>query len=120
MPSWVQGWGLPRGTPILGLAHSPDSGHPELGVSDLGCTEAAPCLVGCAAQRNFCEAAVCQHGGTCVNRWSTYLCHCPLHFGGKNCEQGEAPPPLAPTRPALHRAELRCGWGAAGGAVSAE
>uniref|UniRef100_H0VPZ8 Cadherin EGF LAG seven-pass G-type receptor 1 n=1 Tax=Cavia porcellus TaxID=10141 RepID=H0VPZ8_CAVPO len=42
---------------------------------------------GCAAQRNFCEAAVCQHGGTCVNRWSTYLCHCPLHFGGKNCEQ---------------------------------
>uniref|UniRef100_A0A8C2YUI9 Cadherin EGF LAG seven-pass G-type receptor 1 n=1 Tax=Chinchilla lanigera TaxID=34839 RepID=A0A8C2YUI9_CHILA len=42
---------------------------------------------GCAAQRNFCEAAVCQHGGTCVNRWSTYLCRCPLRFGGKNCEQ---------------------------------
>ncbi|XP_023558333.1 cadherin EGF LAG seven-pass G-type receptor 1 isoform X2 [Octodon degus] len=42
---------------------------------------------GCAAQRNFCEAAVCQHGGSCVNRWSTYLCRCPLSFGGKNCEQ---------------------------------
>ncbi|KAM6162185.1 cadherin EGF LAG seven-pass G-type receptor 1 [Erethizon dorsatum] len=42
---------------------------------------------GCTAQRNFCEAAVCQHGGTCVNRWSSYLCHCPLRFGGKNCEQ---------------------------------
>ncbi|XP_012927900.2 cadherin EGF LAG seven-pass G-type receptor 1 isoform X1 [Heterocephalus glaber] len=42
---------------------------------------------GCAAQTDFCKGTVCQHGGTCVNRWSTYLCRCPLRFGGKNCEQ---------------------------------
>nr|XP_004650449.2 cadherin EGF LAG seven-pass G-type receptor 1 [Jaculus jaculus] len=42
---------------------------------------------GCAAQRDFCEGASCQNGGTCVNRWNTYLCTCPLRFGGKNCEQ---------------------------------
>lgn len=44
---------------------------------------------GCAAQRNFCEGTWCQNGGTCVSRWDTYLCECPLRFGGKNCEQGE-------------------------------
>ncbi|XP_057596824.1 cadherin EGF LAG seven-pass G-type receptor 1 isoform X3 [Hippopotamus amphibius kiboko] len=42
---------------------------------------------GCAAQRNFCDGAWCQNGGTCVSGWNTYLCECPLHFGGKNCEQ---------------------------------
>ncbi|XP_058529592.1 cadherin EGF LAG seven-pass G-type receptor 1 isoform X1 [Ochotona princeps] len=42
---------------------------------------------GCAAQRNFCDGTWCQNGGTCVNRWNTYLCLCPLQFGGKNCEQ---------------------------------
>ncbi|XP_066111220.1 cadherin EGF LAG seven-pass G-type receptor 1 isoform X2 [Saccopteryx bilineata] len=41
---------------------------------------------GCAAQRNFCEGVWCQNGGTCVSRWNTYLCQCPLRFGGKNCE----------------------------------
>ncbi|XP_074182682.1 cadherin EGF LAG seven-pass G-type receptor 1 isoform X1 [Rhinolophus sinicus] len=41
---------------------------------------------GCAAQRNFCDGTWCQNGGTCVSRWSTYLCECPLRFGGKNCE----------------------------------
>ncbi|KAK2497570.1 hypothetical protein MC885_008384, partial [Smutsia gigantea] len=42
---------------------------------------------GCTAQRNFCDGAWCQNGGTCVSRWNTYLCECPLRFGGKNCEQ---------------------------------
>ncbi|XP_045146623.1 cadherin EGF LAG seven-pass G-type receptor 1, partial [Echinops telfairi] len=42
---------------------------------------------GCTAKRNFCEGTWCQNGGTCVSRWSTYLCLCPLRFGGKNCEQ---------------------------------
>ncbi|XP_035585025.1 cadherin EGF LAG seven-pass G-type receptor 1 isoform X1 [Zalophus californianus] len=42
---------------------------------------------GCAAQRNFCDGTWCQNGGTCVSRWNTYLCECPLRFGGKNCEQ---------------------------------
>lgn len=47
------------------------------------------CPAGCASQRNFCNGISCQNGGTCVNRWNTYLCDCPLRFGGKNCEQGK-------------------------------
>ncbi|XP_053055503.1 cadherin EGF LAG seven-pass G-type receptor 1 isoform X3 [Acinonyx jubatus] len=42
---------------------------------------------GCDAQRNFCDRTWCQNGGTCVSRWNTYVCECPLRFGGKNCEQ---------------------------------
>ncbi|XP_008587228.1 PREDICTED: cadherin EGF LAG seven-pass G-type receptor 1, partial [Galeopterus variegatus] len=42
---------------------------------------------GCAARRSFCDGTWCQNGGTCVDRWNTYLCECPLRFGGKNCEQ---------------------------------
>ncbi|XP_031529421.2 cadherin EGF LAG seven-pass G-type receptor 1 [Vicugna pacos] len=42
---------------------------------------------GCTAQRNFCEGSWCQNGGTCVSGWNTYVCECPLRFGGKNCEQ---------------------------------
>ncbi|XP_058596968.1 cadherin EGF LAG seven-pass G-type receptor 1 isoform X1 [Neofelis nebulosa] len=42
---------------------------------------------GCDAQRNFCDRTRCQNGGTCVSRWNTYACECPLRFGGKNCEQ---------------------------------
>ncbi|XP_025782291.1 cadherin EGF LAG seven-pass G-type receptor 1 [Puma concolor] len=42
---------------------------------------------GCDAQRNFCDQMWCQNGGTCVSRWNTYVCECPLRFGGKNCEQ---------------------------------
>ncbi|GAB0175803.1 cadherin EGF LAG seven-pass G-type receptor 1 [Grus japonensis] len=44
-------------------------------------------LPGCAAQRNYCETSWCQNGGTCVNKWNTYICECPVRFGGKNCEQ---------------------------------
>ncbi|XP_059581872.1 cadherin EGF LAG seven-pass G-type receptor 1 isoform X4 [Alligator mississippiensis] len=44
-------------------------------------------LPGCAAQKNYCESNWCQNGGTCVNKWNTYACECPLRYGGKNCEQ---------------------------------
>eukprot|EP00079_Xenopus_tropicalis_P015439 XP_004913058.1 PREDICTED: cadherin EGF LAG seven-pass G-type receptor 1 isoform X2 [Xenopus tropicalis] len=44
-------------------------------------------LAGCAAKKNFCDTSFCQNGGTCVNKWNTYYCECPLHYGGKNCEQ---------------------------------
>ncbi|KAJ6666417.1 hypothetical protein lerEdw1_000691 [Lerista edwardsae] len=40
-----------------------------------------------AAQKNYCTTNWCQNGGTCVNRWNTYTCECPLQYGGKNCEQ---------------------------------
>nr|XP_025039040.1 cadherin EGF LAG seven-pass G-type receptor 1 isoform X3 [Pelodiscus sinensis] len=44
-------------------------------------------LAGCAAQKNYCDTNWCQNGGTCVNKWNTYTCECPLQYGGKNCEQ---------------------------------
>ncbi|XP_032895639.1 cadherin EGF LAG seven-pass G-type receptor 1 isoform X2 [Amblyraja radiata] len=44
-------------------------------------------LAGCPAKKNFCDLNICQNGGHCVNKWNTYSCHCPLRFGGKNCEQ---------------------------------
>ncbi|XP_061496273.1 cadherin EGF LAG seven-pass G-type receptor 1 isoform X3 [Rhineura floridana] len=44
-------------------------------------------LAGCLAQKNYCTTNWCQNGGTCVNKWNTYTCECPLRYGGKNCEQ---------------------------------
>ncbi|XP_060135357.1 cadherin EGF LAG seven-pass G-type receptor 1 isoform X1 [Zootoca vivipara] len=44
-------------------------------------------LAGCLAQKNYCTTNWCQNGGTCVNKWNTYTCECPLQYGGKNCEQ---------------------------------
>ncbi|XP_054703472.1 cadherin EGF LAG seven-pass G-type receptor 1 isoform X1 [Grus americana] len=49
-------------------------------------------LPGCAAQRNYCETSWCQNGGTCINKWNTYICECPVRFGGKNCEQAMPSP----------------------------
>ncbi|XP_009997755.1 PREDICTED: cadherin EGF LAG seven-pass G-type receptor 1 [Chaetura pelagica] len=49
-------------------------------------------LPGCAAQRNYCETNWCQNGGTCVNKWNTYMCECPVRYGGKNCEQAMPSP----------------------------
>lgn len=70
-------------------------------------------LPGCAAQRNFCEGTWCQNGGTCVSRWDTHLCRCPLRFGGKNCEHGE--PGAGPLPGARGSSECRCpGWQALG------
>lgn len=46
-------------------------------------------IAGCPAKKDFCDLNICQNGGHCVNKWNTYSCHCPLRFGGKNCEQGE-------------------------------
>ncbi|KAK5896022.1 hypothetical protein CgunFtcFv8_009667 [Champsocephalus gunnari] len=42
---------------------------------------------GCPAKKNFCTDDVCQNGGVCVSKWSTYSCDCPTGYGGKNCEQ---------------------------------
>ncbi|XP_062317832.1 cadherin EGF LAG seven-pass G-type receptor 1-like [Osmerus eperlanus] len=42
---------------------------------------------GCTAKKDFCSGAVCQNKGSCVNKWNTYSCDCPLGYGGKNCEQ---------------------------------
>ncbi|MGH0127324.1 UNVERIFIED_CONTAM: hypothetical protein FKN15_036694 [Acipenser sinensis] len=47
---------------------------------------------GCTMKNNFCNRIMCQNGGTCVNKWNTYSCECPLSYGGKNCEQGMPSP----------------------------
>ncbi|XP_069797890.1 cadherin EGF LAG seven-pass G-type receptor 2 isoform X4 [Narcine bancroftii] len=49
-------------------------------------------VTGCSAKWNFCDSSTCKNGGTCVNRWETFSCECPLGFGGKNCEQVMASP----------------------------
>nr|XP_015208138.1 PREDICTED: cadherin EGF LAG seven-pass G-type receptor 1 isoform X2 [Lepisosteus oculatus] len=47
---------------------------------------------GCTAKKNFCSPNLCQNGGTCINKWNTYGCECPLYYGGKNCEQAMPSP----------------------------
>ncbi|XP_036373685.1 cadherin EGF LAG seven-pass G-type receptor 1-like [Megalops cyprinoides] len=47
---------------------------------------------GCTAKSNFCTKDLCQNGGTCINKWNTYSCDCPVKFGGKNCEQAMPSP----------------------------
>uniref|UniRef100_A0A8C9VXN4 Cadherin, EGF LAG seven-pass G-type receptor 2 n=1 Tax=Scleropages formosus TaxID=113540 RepID=A0A8C9VXN4_SCLFO len=38
---------------------------------------------GCLAKKHFCNNSPCLNGGTCVNRWGSYSCDCPLGFGGQ-------------------------------------
>ncbi|XP_036375616.1 cadherin EGF LAG seven-pass G-type receptor 1 [Megalops cyprinoides] len=51
-------------------------------------------IAGCTAKKNFCNKNMCLNGGTCVNKWNTYFCDCPLQYGGKNCEQAMPSPQL--------------------------
>ena len=34
-----------------------------------------------------CAAGPCQNGGTCVNAYAQYICHCSYSFTGVNCER---------------------------------
>ncbi|KAK7502583.1 hypothetical protein BaRGS_00006158, partial [Batillaria attramentaria] len=37
---------------------------------------------------NHCDGIVCQHGGTCRNQPTGFVCHCPLKYQGTYCEIG--------------------------------
>nr|XP_033773923.1 cadherin EGF LAG seven-pass G-type receptor 2 isoform X1 [Geotrypetes seraphini] len=47
---------------------------------------------GCSAKRNFCDSNACSNGGTCVNKWDSFSCECPLGYGGQNCQKEMANP----------------------------
>nr|XP_055073359.1 cadherin EGF LAG seven-pass G-type receptor 2 [Misgurnus anguillicaudatus] len=44
-------------------------------------------LPGCSAKRQICSNNPCLNGGSCVDEWGSFSCHCPLGFGGRNCEK---------------------------------
>lgn len=46
-------------------------------------------FTGCSAKVTFCKSNPCQNGGTCRVGWETFLCDCPLGYGGKDCSNGE-------------------------------
>lgn len=46
---------------------------------------------GCREKRGFCHARPCRNGGTCEEGWNTFVCRCPLGFGGKDCNEGVEP-----------------------------
>uniref|UniRef100_A0A8C0VCZ1 Cadherin EGF LAG seven-pass G-type receptor 1 n=1 Tax=Cyanistes caeruleus TaxID=156563 RepID=A0A8C0VCZ1_CYACU len=44
-------------------------------------------------QKRLCLSGACgTNGGTCINKWNTYICECPVRYGGKNCEQAMPSP----------------------------
>ncbi|XP_053377924.1 cadherin EGF LAG seven-pass G-type receptor 1-like isoform X2 [Mercenaria mercenaria] len=47
---------------------------------------------GCKAKHDHCKRAPCQHGGTCLDGWETYVCICPDNWGGKDCGNMIDPP----------------------------
>ena len=56
------------------------------------------------ANQSFCENAVCQNGGTCVeaDNGAMFWCKCDLYHFGPLCERGEycrKPPPLPSASP---------------------
>ncbi|XP_051777196.1 cadherin EGF LAG seven-pass G-type receptor 3 isoform X2 [Erpetoichthys calabaricus] len=42
-------------------------------------------MPGCSAKLPFCDSSPCKNGGTCRVSWETFLCDCPLGYGGKDC-----------------------------------
>lgn len=38
---------------------------------------------------NQCDSNPCQNGGTCLDEYQNYICICPIHHEGRDCEIGE-------------------------------
>ncbi|CAL4108899.1 unnamed protein product [Meganyctiphanes norvegica] len=43
---------------------------------------------GCPEKNSFCRSHPCQNGGSCTETFGTYVCSCPVGWGGKDCSQG--------------------------------
>ncbi|XP_039201512.1 cadherin EGF LAG seven-pass G-type receptor 3 isoform X1 [Crotalus tigris] len=41
--------------------------------------------IGCHAKHSFCDSNPCKNSGTCIVGWSSFICECPIGFGGKDC-----------------------------------
>ncbi|XP_006873718.1 PREDICTED: cadherin EGF LAG seven-pass G-type receptor 3 [Chrysochloris asiatica] len=42
-------------------------------------------MAGCQAKLRFCDSSPCKNSGLCSERWGSYICDCPVGFGGKDC-----------------------------------
>ncbi|CAG2102625.1 unnamed protein product [Medioppia subpectinata] len=40
---------------------------------------------GCAHKHRFCQSQPCLNGGTCRERWGSYVCDCPNTYTGQDC-----------------------------------
>jgi hypothetical protein len=44
---------------------------------------------GCRAERSYCTATSCAHGGVCVQEWTGFSCDCDLtSYAGPTCNEG--------------------------------
>ncbi|XP_023244632.1 protocadherin-like wing polarity protein stan isoform X2 [Centruroides sculpturatus] len=43
-------------------------------------------IAGCSEKKGFCQSHPCQNGGLCEEGWGSYVCRCPVGFGGQDCD----------------------------------
>ena len=46
---------------------------------------------GCRAEKSYCTASSCAHGGVCVQEWTGFSCDCDLtSHAGPTCSEGDS------------------------------
>lgn len=48
-------------------------------------------IAGCSKKEGFCHSSPCKNGGSCVEGWGSFICHCPTGFIGKDCSESLEP-----------------------------